>query len=196
MFYFGLDLGQMQDPSACVVLDAQGTGEQRTYAARYLSQYPRGTSYPAMVRDVTDLLHREPLRGDCTLAIDHTGVGRPIYDLFNDIKGIRPIGVTITGGTSWHLDANDYRQWHVSKIQLVGMVQHFLQSHRLIIGATLPHATTLQRELRDFRVKISKSANEVYEAREGQHDDLVLSLAIALFVAEHQPRAKASKVVL
>ena len=43
-----------------------------------------------------------------------------------------------------------------------------------------------QKELRDFRVKISKAAHETYEAREGTHDDLVLSLAIALFVAENQ----------
>ena len=64
-------------------------------------------------------------------------------------------------------------------------VWKFLQSGRLRIGATLPYAATLQKELRDFRVKISKAANETYDAREGAHDDLVLSLAVALFVAEH-----------
>jgi hypothetical protein len=60
-----------------------------------------------------------------------------------------------------------------------------LQSGRLRIGARLPHGATLQKELRDFRIKISKAANETYDAREGAHDDLVLSLAVALFVAEH-----------
>jgi hypothetical protein len=64
-------------------------------------------------------------------------------------------------------------------------VQRLLQSGRLRIGAKLPHGGTLQKELRDFRVKISKAANETYDAREGAHDDLVLSLAIALFAAEH-----------
>jgi len=98
----------------------------------------------------------------------------------------QPIGVTITGGVSWHVEPDDRYQWHVSKIMLVGTVQRFLQSGRLRIGAKLTHAGTLQKELRDFRVKISKAANETYEAREGQHDDIVLGLAIALFVAEHQ----------
>jgi hypothetical protein len=38
-FYLGLDLGQTADPSACIVLDAQGIGAQRTYACRYLEQF-------------------------------------------------------------------------------------------------------------------------------------------------------------
>jgi hypothetical protein len=192
MFYFGLDLGQISDPSAAIILEAHGTGDARSYDARYLEQYRLGTSYPTIVRSVGALLDREPLRGQCTLAIDHTGVGRPIFDMFVE-KGRRPIGITITGGTTWHRDTAV--QWHVSKIVLVGLVQRFLQSGRLRIGATLPHAATLQQELRDFRVKISKAAHETYDAREGAHDDLVLSLAIALFVAEHPPyRVQAVKL--
>jgi hypothetical protein len=114
--------------------------------------------------------------------IDHTGVGRAIYDMFTE-AGLRPIGITITGGVSWHRDTSD--QLHVAKILLVGTVQKFLQSGRLRIGARLKHASTLQRELRDFRVQVTKAANEVYGAREGQHDDILLSTAVALFVAEH-----------
>ncbi len=135
------------------------------------------------MQTVCTTLARVPLRGQCTLVIDHTGVGRPVFDMFVEAK-IQPIiGITITGGASWHRETRS--QWHVSKIQLVGTVQRFLQSGRLRIGATLPHARTLQKELQDFRVKISKAANEIYDSREGQHDDIVLALAIGLFVAEH-----------
>jgi hypothetical protein len=102
------------------------------------------------------LLDREPLRGQCVLSIDATGVGQPIYDMFVE-AGLRPIGITITGGVSWHRETA--RHYHVAKILLVGLVQKFLQSGRIRIGATLPHAATLQRELRDFRVKISKAAS-------------------------------------
>jgi hypothetical protein len=182
MFYFGLDLGQISDPSASIILEAHGEGDTRAYDVRYIEQYRLGTSYPRIIESVGALLDREPLVGDCTLIIDHTGVGRPIYDMFVDAK-LQPIGLTITGGTTWHRETP--RQWHVAKILLVGIVQKFLQSGRLRIGAKLPHASTLQKELRDFRVKISKAANETYESREGAHDDLVLSLAIALFAAEH-----------
>lgn len=182
MFYFGLDLGQTQDPTASIILDAHGEGDTRAYDVRHIEQYKLGTSYPRIVESVGDLLDREPLADDCTLIIDHTGVGRPIYDMFVDVKR-QPIGITITGGTTWHRETP--RQWHVAKILLVGIVQKFLQSGRLRIGAKLLHASTLQKELRDFRVKISKAANETYESREGAHDDIVLALAIALFVAEY-----------
>jgi hypothetical protein len=184
-FYYGLNLGQISDPSAAIILDAHGTWPERTYDVRFIQQFPLGTSYPAIVESVGATLDRAPLAGDCTLIIDHTGVGRPLFDMFvNDLR--QPIGVTITGGNAWHIDPDDAHQWHVAKIQLVGTVQRFLQSGRLRIGATLAHATTLQKELRDFRVKISKAAHELYSAREGSSDDIVLGLAIGLFVAESQ----------
>src|SRR5262245_26755887 len=193
-FSFGLDLAQTHDPSAAVILDASGEGEQRIYACRYLEQFRLGTSYPTIVSTVGDLLRREPLRGQTALAIDYTSVGHPVFEMFTGVTGVYPIGVTVTGGVGWSINPNHFRQWQISKIQLVGTVQKFLQSGRLTIGATLPHAATLQRELQEFKVKTSKAAHEVYDTREGPHEDLVLSLAIALFVAERQPRAKAIKV--
>jgi hypothetical protein len=185
MFYFGLDLGQTTDPSALIILHPHDDGDETIYDVRHIEQYPLGTPYPQLVAAVGPLLDRAPLAGDSTLIIDHTGVGRPLFDMFL-AKHRQPIGVTITGGVSWHIDPENRQQWHVSKIMLVGTVQRFLQSGRLRIGARLPHAATLQKELRDFRVKISKAAHETYESREGAHDDLVLALAIALFVAENQ----------
>jgi hypothetical protein len=182
MFYFGLDLGQTSDPSAGIILEAHGEADERTYDCRHIEQYRLGTSYPDIVRSVRVTLHREPLWGQCTFVIDHTSVGRPVFDMFTEAK-LEALGITITGGAGWHRET--FRQWHVAKIQLVSTVQRFLQSGRLRIGAKLPHAGLLQKELRDFRVKISKAANETYESREGAHDDLVLSLAIALFAAEH-----------
>ena len=102
MFYFGLDLGQTADPSASIILEANGEGDTRTYDARHLEQYPLGTSYPDILQAVCATLARDPLRRQCVLVIDHTGVGRPIFDLFVDAK-IRPIvGMTITGGVGWH----------------------------------------------------------------------------------------------
>ena len=130
-------------------------------------------------------MERPPLRGQCQLVLDLTGVGRPVGELFAE-AGLDPIGVTITGGFSWHRERR--HDWHVAKSVLVSTTQKFLSSERLVIAKSLPHAGLLKKELRDFRVKISKSGNETYEAREGQHDDLLLSLCCALFVAEHPGR--------
>jgi hypothetical protein len=181
-FILGLDLGQAQDPTAAIIMEAYGAETMRTYDVRHIEQFTLGTPYPAIVQAVCSMLAREPLRRDCRLVIDHSGVGRPIYDMFVEAK-LRPIGITITGGSGWHRETP--YQWHVAKVLLTGSVQKVLQSGRLRIGATLPHAKTLQKELRDFRVKISKAANETYESREGAHDDIVLALAIALFAEAH-----------
>jgi hypothetical protein len=181
-FYVGLDLGQSQDYSAACVLEAQGETGAYSYDVRYLEQLPLGTPYPRVVDAIRTLVARPPLLGQVELIIDQTGVGRPIYDMFVE-AGLCPVGITITGGVSYH--GESAHQYHVAKILLVGTVQKFLQSGRLRIGARLAHASTLQQELRDFRVKVTKAANEVYSAREGQHDDLLLSVACALFAAEH-----------
>jgi hypothetical protein len=185
MFVVGLDLGQAADPSALGILDVQGEGPHRTFDCRYLEQFPLGTSYPAIVRTVGALLQRAPLHGQAQLVIDQTGVGRAIYDLFVEAD-LRPVGITITGGASWHRESA--YQWHVSKNLLVSVVQKTLQAQTLRIAKSLPQAGVLQKELQDFRVKISKAANELYEAREGAHDDLVLAIAIALHLAHYPLR--------
>ncbi len=47
----------------------------------------------------------------------------------------------------------------------------------------------LVRELENFRVKITAAANETFGAwREGQHDDLVIAVALACWLAEREPR--------
>jgi hypothetical protein len=48
----------------------------------------------------------------------------------------------------------------------------------------------LAQELSLFRVKITLAANETFEAwRERDHDDLVLALALALYVGSFPPVA-------
>jgi hypothetical protein len=188
VYYLGLDLGQSSDPSAACILEPQGEADTRSYDVRYLEQFPLGRSYPKIVQAVCTTLAREPLAKNCALVIDHTGVGRPVFDMFTE-AGLEAIGITIVGGASWHLET--YHQYHVAKILLVSTVQKFLQSGRLRISTSLKHTSTLQTELRDFRVEISKAANELYSSREGSHDDILLSVAIALWYAERNPPVKA-----
>jgi hypothetical protein len=41
MFYFGLDLGQSQDPSASIILEAHGEGDTGVRCAPYRAAPPR-----------------------------------------------------------------------------------------------------------------------------------------------------------
>jgi hypothetical protein len=74
--------------------------------------------------------------------------------------------------------------WHVPKKELVSTLQVLMQAGRLTI-ANLPERETLVQELLAFRVKVTVSANETFEAwRERDHDDLVLAVALAAWAGE------------
>ncbi len=75
--------------------------------------------------------------------------------------------------------------WLVPKKELVGTLQVLLQSRRLKVAVALPEAATLVRELQTFQVKVTAAAHEAFGAwREGQHDDLVLAVAVAAWAGE------------
>jgi hypothetical protein len=58
----------------------------------------------------------------------------------------------------------------------------------ILIARSLPDAATLVRELQNFQVKITVAANETFGVwRDGQHDDLVLAVALASWWGERNP---------
>src|SRR5262249_19861726 len=62
--------------------------------------------------------------------------------------------------------------------------QGTLQGGRLRVVPSLPLADVVKDELLSFRVKVAESARESFNAREGTHDDLLLALPLAVWVAE------------
>lgn len=70
------------------------------------------------------------------------------------------------------------------KRELASTLQAVLQTDRMAIARDLPFSRVLEDELSNFRVKLSVGGNETFEGRSGVHDDLVLSLAIAVWAAE------------
>src|SRR5215467_1079576 len=145
----GLDLGQSRDPTALAVvrrLGAFGFDGTELYQCGHLERLPLGTSYTAIVAHVRWVLSQLP-RGT-ELVIDFTGVGRPVFDMF-EILGVDPIGVLITAGAS---EANTGRIYSVPKINLISWVQALLHQERLKIQRKLPEAKVLVRELEEFRV--------------------------------------------
>jgi hypothetical protein len=60
-----------------------------------------------------------------------------------------------------------------------------LQTRRPPIANALPDVAIQAREMETFRVKVTAAANETFGAwREGQHDDLVLAVALAAWMGE------------
>ena len=185
-YYLGLDLGQSQDYTALSVIDAKDSeGGKITppeLQIRYLHRFPLATPYPKVVTQVMKVFNS---LNDRALVIDATGVGRPVVDLFKE-EGIYPIEVLIHGGDSTTSDRFLYR---VPKRDLISTLTVAFQTGKLKIASSIPEAKTLIDELVNFKVKINvKTAHDSYEAwREGQHDDLVLSVALACWAANSIP---------
>ena len=147
------------------------------YQVGHLERLPLGTAYPAIVAHVGRLLGKLPAGAD--LAIDLTGVGKPVFDMFT-YSGISPVGVMITAGTG---ETRDGAVCAVPKLTLVSRLQALLHEGRLKIQRELSEAETLVRELQDFRCEFTAAGHLTFNARSGKHDDLVLALAIAIWRA-------------
>jgi hypothetical protein len=195
--FIGLDLGQAKDFSALAIIECVRTitdggakDEVTQLNCIHLQRWQLRTSYPAIVTDVVKMINNlDPFlypKDKTTLAVDATGVGAPVVDLFKREQihaELKPI--QIVGGANV---SEEFGMIRVPKRDLVSVVQVGLQNRTLKIASGLGLAEVLSRELQNFTVKITDSANDVYGAwREGTHDDLVLAVALALWTANKPP---------
>jgi hypothetical protein len=200
-----VDLGQVNDYTAIAVAE-RSPGLSRdvgSYDVIHLQRLPLGTPYTALPDHLGGLeqfvrrrwttlaaeRHRAALplaRAPVELVVDQTGVGRPVVDLLRQ-AGFAPIAITITGGDQVIQVA--HREYRVPKRNLAAAVQVLLQTRRLRWATSLPEAVTLKAELNNFKAKISLSGHDSYGAsadwREGNHDDLVLSVALGCWYGEY-----------
>lgn len=124
-----------------------------------------------------------------SLVIDQTGVGPFGLDPFTE-RGLDPVGIVIHGGDAVsHPRADTFR---VPKRDLASAVYNLLEAGRLRVAPQLKDASVLKAELGNFRIKIKANGHDSYEAgdgviwREGEHDDMVLSVACGLWYGEHE----------
>jgi len=206
-FYIGVDLGQVSEPTALVVVESDTLELIRTeeiysedsiayqsvyrdkggkeitdhppisYALRHLERVSSGTSYPAIVERVQRLVDAV---GEPSLAIDVTGVGTPVSDLFSNLS---PFLIHVVGGDMRSEEGMLHR---VPKKELVSTAQVLLQTSRLRIARGLSLSKILIKELSTFRMKVPLGQKDEAPTvwREGSADDLVLGLSIALWLAE------------
>lgn len=178
----GLDLGQAADYTALTIIEKTGKSPA-LFQGKHLHRFPLGTPYPEIVREVGALLSTPQLVGKCRLVVDATGVGRPVVDLLRKAR-LRPIPVVITSGDRVTVEGGFLR---VPKRDLAGSLQVLLQTQRLKIAATHPLVPVLTEEMKNFKVKLTLSGHDTYGAwREGQHDDLILSVALATWYATYR----------
>ena len=210
-YFIGVELGQVSDVTAVSVVESQTLpflrsektrsgnwvsvdpiyqapdgSETRehppvTFALRHLERIPAGVSYPEIVSRV-ESLHRQ-LKSPAVI-LDATGVGKAAVELFRRSSFSLSV-FTLVAGDQVVQDGGSYR---IPKRDVISTTQVLLQTGRLKIARSLPHASLLARELVKFRFKVTaKTPEDALDWREGPDDDLVLALAIAAWQAERNP---------
>jgi hypothetical protein len=196
----GFDVGQSIDPSAICALNHKviGTGElipnhktktlhqgyREEFHVRHLERLKLGTPYPQQVEYVCDMLTRAPL-DKAEFALDYTGCGRPVADMFvKALRGIRSVNqVLITSGFEVVKAGLNH---HVPKTHLCSGLESRMHSQELKVAPGLRESPALKSELTDFVRKVSESGRMQWAARSGAHDDLILAVAIAVYMATNR----------
>ncbi len=115
------------------------------------------------------------------LVMDATGIGAPVRDHLRSL-GLTPVPVILTKGDAVHGVAGV--GVGTPKRDLVQTLLVLFGTQRLKIPDSLPLLPVLMKEISNFRMSISQSGYDSYGASTG-HSDLVMSVALAVWWAEH-----------
>lgn len=192
----GIDLGSRDDYTVIVVLEQRDRIEQISWRHRPKREFEsyrlvhlsrsRGQSYTKIVDGIQALLSHDDLKNS-RVVVDTTGLGRPIVDMMKErhLRLIKP--VVITGGDRVTSDTvNGLTEHRVPKRDLVGALQILYQNDQLKMPEVLELREKLIVEMLNFRAKIdAASGHDRYEHEgAGDHDDLVIAVALAAWYAE------------
>lgn len=165
----GAGVGQVEDPTALAVLEAVN-GEDHL---RHLERLPLGTPYPAVGKRMERMAAALP---GAALVVDATGVGRVVVDHLRD-RGLEPVAVSITAGRKTTFEDGT---WHVPKRELLRPLITTVEMGRLKVAKGIPDAAAFLRELKGFTVTAGERGHVRLEGR-GEHDDLVIAVALAVW---------------
>jgi len=187
-FLLGFDPAQIRDFAGLSAVEVTSDKGGLIFRLHGMERRQR-LSYPDLVSWVTSALKIPELNRDTTsspeLVLDATGVGVAVKDLLLK-TGVKPIAVTTTpGNTVTKIDGSNF---HVGKAVLVGKFLAAFDAGRFQVNPNLPIYPQFERELLAFKAEISARGNAVFEAVEGEHDDLISACYLCVWWAEARPK--------
>lgn len=201
-FIVAVDLGSVNDSTAISVVEIQQVNEVTEaypvqglpwevskkehfhYIVRNLIRPRLGTSYPVIISQIAAIVGALPkFTQPNLLVLDGTGLGAPVVQSARQ-QGLKCISIAITAGQTASLHG---KNWTVPKALLVGDLRLAMHQKTLHVAQGFAERETLATELAAFTARLSASGRASFEAAGSEHDDTVLSLAMAIFVAKNRP---------
>ena len=171
-FFIGIDLGKKRDHSTIAILELV----DGVLVVRCAERIALNTPYTQVVEMVRKLTRSPSLMERCTVVVDASGVGEPVVDMLRKADlGCALMAVVITGGDMTQ-EGRRSGYAHVPKVNLMTGLQMGLERETLKIARRMKESGALVKELLDVRVRDNggMSADGA-----GQHDDLVMAVALA-----------------
>ena len=163
-YAIGVDLAKHSDFSVLTTVDVDAL--RKGVVTPHVCAFERLTSLNWDLQ--MDLIAQtSALYGGAPVLLDSTGIGDPIHD-FLRVKGVPCYPYLLTGQR---------------KTQLIQNLSMSLQTKAI----SFPKIPVLMQELQMYEYTISPSGTFSYAAPSGEHDDTVISLALATWAAQHYP---------
>jgi hypothetical protein len=178
----GIDVGQRNDYTALAALDLTADDVLTLVALERV----RHLAYPEVAELIRDTVTALSVPDSPTVLVDVTGVGRPVTDQLERLH-VSHTRVNIHGGSA--VTRLDDGTLSVPKRDLISALVVGFEGKTLRIAGGLKHAGSLEHEAAAFTMKLSASGHDTYNAREGEHDDLLLAVALSVWYARQHGRA-------
>ncbi|HON37092.1 MAG TPA: hypothetical protein PLY52_12400 [Methanothrix sp.] len=185
-----LDPAQLYDYSALSILECVQEKEGNIYHLRSVKRKQK-LPYPEIVQWAEHVFKNPKFQqsegvAPPKLVIDVGGVGRALYDMIR-ADGLECIAVQYTGGGEVVSFANG--AYHVGKSFLVGKFLAAWDDGRVQVPANASFRDLLVNELKAFRGYMSSQGRARFESEQGEHDDVIMSVAQAVWWCEtHRPQ--------
>lgn len=163
-YYAGVDFGKLQDYSVIAVIKREG----EVLKLVYMHQFPLETTYSQVVGHLVRANQKFQFR---QVIADQTGVGEPV------LEEIRNQGITRVQGLKFTVQVKE---------ELLSNMKIAMEQDRLAI----PYHRLLCQQVNEQQYAYSKSGHLRFSHVCNSHDDMLWSLALAVFAATKYPPSR------
>jgi phage FluMu gp28-like protein len=164
-YYCGVDFGKLRDYSVVMVVKREGALLKLVYMHQFALETPYSQVIGHIVRANQKFSFRKVL-------VDQTGVGEPV------VEEIRNQGLRNVEGLKFTVQ---------SKEELLSNLKIFMEQNRLVI----PYHRQLCQQINEQQYEYSKSGHLKFSHPENSHDDMLWSLALAVYAAREPTKEPA-----
>lgn len=208
-YHLGCDLGKQNDYTAVCFLQKKTPLDVKSricgepsFEVLMMKRFLLKTNYVSIVQSISERLSKHPFDSHLNIlgepicrpvptfmSFDKTGVGSSVGELLTNDEFLsqrlkRLYAVNITGGREPSENGDDL---NIPKRDLIMNCLIAFERGFLRFAGDMPELPLLIDELQNFEMKFTAKGNDTYSAKGSNHDDMVLSLSLAVWSAQNSP---------